>query len=309
MTQQGGPRPDDSQGTPKAGQILQQARLAAHIEANKVCADLRISFQTLEALEVGNYHLLPGDPYIRALLGSMSRYLGVDPVVVVREYNKEIGAAPQAPSAAPYTDKEHTYSTAHKQIFVIIVVVLFGLLALLISKLNKGESADALPAAGSMAPAESPAEPGDTTPESPALAPDSNALSEPEGADSARVLANPRSAAAGAASTAATAATSAAAAQGPVPAPPAVAANGDPAGMTVAVIKPLEDSVGVRVTRAGKEDYSALLRFGKQMQVSHPDTIIVYTSKRGTVEVTVAGKSVTPSRKRFMIFGSTVKPF
>lgn len=328
MTQHGGPKPEDPQGGTKAGHILQQARLAAHIEANKICADLRISPQALEALEQGNYHLLPGDPYIRALLGSMSRYLGVDPSVVVREYNREIGAAPQAPSAAPYTDKAHTYSTAHKQIFVVIVVVLFGILALLISKLNKGDSTDALPAAGTMAPADSPAAPGDTTPESRALAPDSAAAGEPAVADSARVKTAPGNAAAPAPAASAPA-TPAAPAPAPVPSPaPALspapglaapapasqgpapaAAAGDTAGMTVAVIKPLVDSVGVRVARAGKEDYATLLRIGKQMQVSHPDTIVVYTSKRGTVEVTVSGKTVTPQRKRFMIYGSTVKPF
>lgn len=296
MTQHGGPRPEDSQGGIKAGQILQQARLAAHIEANKICADLRISHQALEALEQGNYHLLPGDPYIRALLGSMSRYLGLDPSVVVREYNQEIGAAPQAPSAAPYTDKAQTYSTAHKQIFVVIVIVLFGLLALLINKLNQGEGTEDPPAAGSMAPSESPAAPGDTAPESRALVPDSAASGDTAGADPVQVKPAP-----GATSASGAVPSS----QGPSPAETA----GDTAGMTVAVIKPLADSVGVRVVRAGKEDYAALLRIGKQMQVSHPDTIIVYTSRRGTVEVTVAGKSVTPQRKRFMIYRSTVKPF
>ena len=190
--------------------------------------------------------------------------------------------------------------------FIVIVVVLFGLLALLISKLNKGESTDALPAAGTLAPADSPAIPGDTTPESRALAPDSAAAGEPAPADSARVKSDSRPAAGappGAPAPAAPTPASGAAAA------PAGAAAADTAGMTVAVIKPLADSVGVRVVRAGKEDYATLLRIGKQMQVSHPDTIIVYTSKRGTVEVTVSGRTVTPNRKRFMIYGSTVKPF
>jgi cytoskeletal protein RodZ len=89
MTQaSNGPKPEEPQGGGtggKVGQILKQARNSAHIEVNKICADLRISPQALEALEQGNYHLLPGDPYIRALLGSMSRYLGLDPAGIVKE--------------------------------------------------------------------------------------------------------------------------------------------------------------------------------------------------------------------------------
>ena len=169
-----GAKAEEPQGGAKVGQILQQARMTAHIEVNKICADLRISPNALEAIEQGNYHLLPGDPYIRALLGSMSRYLGLDPAGVVKEYNKEIGAATPEPVAVPYTDKASTYSTAHKQIFVAIVGVLFLVLFLLIGRLNRGESELPPPPVAGPAPTESVAVPGDSTPESKALAPDSS---------------------------------------------------------------------------------------------------------------------------------------
>jgi hypothetical protein len=81
------------------------------------------------------------------------------------------------------------------------------------------------------------------------------------------------------------------------------------AGLNSAIVKPLIDSVGVRVVRSGKEDFSTLLRLGKQMQVSHTDTIVVMVSKRKSVEVTVGDKTVIPERKRFKIYGTTVKPF
>lgn len=312
MTQSSnGPKPEDSQGGgAKVGRILQQARMAAHIEVNKVCADLRISPQALEAIEQGNYHLLPGDPYIRALLGSMSRYLGLDPLAVVKEYNKEIGAAPQEPSVAPYADKAHTYSTAHKQIFIVIVLALFVVLFLLIGRLNRGESVPAAPPVGSMAPVESPAAAaGDNGFESKSLAPDSAA------ADTSRDSAAVRRGSAPAVPAPGAAAPSPAPVPGTAPAAPATPAAqapgpaGDTAGMNVAVIKPIIDSVGIRVVRSGKEDFAALLRYGKQMQVSHPDTITVYTTKSRTVEVTAGGRTVVPTRKRFKIHGNTVKVF
>jgi hypothetical protein len=63
------------------------------------------------------------------------------------------------------------------------------------------------------------------------------------------------------------------------------------------------------VGRSGKEDVSTLLRLGKQMQVSHIDTIVVMVSKRKSVEVTLEGKTIVPDRKRFKIFGSTLRTF
>jgi cytoskeletal protein RodZ len=308
-----GAKAEEPQGGAKVGQILQQARMAAHIEVNKICADLRISPHALEAIEQGNYHLLPGDPYIRALLGSMSRYLGLDPAGVVKEYNKEIGAASPEPAAVPYTDKAHTYSTAHKQIFVAIVGVLFLVLFLLIGRLNRGESVPTPPPVAGPAPTESLAAPGDSTPESKALAPDSAAADSARDSSLAKPVPGtpaPSGAPAGAA-TAPPANTATPSATTPAPGAQAAAAAAaqDTAGLVVAVIKPLVDSVGVRVVRSGKEDYATLLRLGKQMQVSHPDTITVYTSQRNTVEVTVGGKSVTPTRKRFKIYGQTVKVY
>ncbi|HKP98171.1 MAG TPA: RodZ domain-containing protein, partial [Fibrobacteria bacterium] len=66
---------------------------------------------------------------------------------------------------------------------------------------------------------------------------------------------------------------------------------------------------GVKVLRFGKEDFSTVLRLGKQMQVSHTDTITVMISKRKAVEVTIGGKSVIPEKKRFKIYGNTLKTF
>lgn len=310
-----GAKAEEPQGGAKVGQILQQARMAAHIEVNKICADLRISPHALEAIEQGNYHLLPGDPYIRALLGSMSRYLGLDPAGVVKEYNKEIGAAAPESVAIPYTDKANTHSAAHKQIFVAIVGVLFLVLVLLIGRLNRGDSVPSQPPTAGLAPADSVAAPGDSAPESKALAPDTSAADS--GRDTGVAPPTPGAAPAGAAvappantaTPAATGAGAAAPAPAAQPSPSGAAPVQDTAGLIVAVIKPLVDSVGVRVARSGKEDYATLLRLGKQMQISHPDTITVYTTQRNTVEVTVGGKAVIPNRKRFKIYGNTVKVF
>ncbi len=332
-------------GGPATGKVLRDARLAAHIDLHKVCNDLRVSSQVIQALENGDYHLLPGDPYIRALLGSLGRYLNLDTQSLIAGYNREIGAAHTAPSIAPYKDRAHTYTAAHKQIFVIVFLGLFVVLFIFIGKLNRGDSET--PKSGpnmNSAPAESLSIPQDTGLESHSLAPDSmqSTLIPPDKivVDSVQTLPKVTPAIARPDTTKAKIAVAPApaiptptakeslqtpTAKAPVtrPAsPPTPAAtptstpvatpkksSSDSSIQNVVIIKPLIDSVGVKVMRSGKEDFATLLRMGKQMQVSHSDTIIIAISKRKAVEVTMGGKSVIPGKKRFKIYGTTLKTF
>ncbi|GEM_PF-1791640 len=328
------------------GQTVKEARQAANIDANKLCADLRISPQVLEALEQGNYHLLSGDPYIRALLGSIGRYLNLDPISLVQRYNKEIGAVHAAPSIAPYKDRTQTHTATHKQIFIGIFVLLFVVLFLLFRKLNVSDSdsskAATLPAHDSTSETLAPAA-QDTLLESKSLAPDSSlAKASPDSGETRGLGATSRIAgpspikppvpgapavpaapglAAAAPGTSAKPMT--AAVQGTPGKPLVAAVPGSPSAqvpspanapidsshLTLAVVKPLIDSVGVKVMRSGKEDFATMLRLGKQMQVSHTDTIVIAISKRKAVEVSIGGKNVIPDRKRFKIYGTTLKTF
>lgn len=331
------------------GAVLRKARVESDIDVNKICADLRISPQALEALEQGNYHLLPGDPYIRALLGSLGRYLGLDAQALVQKYNHEIGAVHAAPSIAPYKDRTSTHASSHKQIFIVIFAVLIVVLILIINQLKKSEPSAAGPEAtpGASANSTDSLTPQQDSLVAKSLAPDSApSRSSPDSGERSGLGARPApkalhegaakaipradSAASKAASSAAPHAaappvavvpspsvttspvagsTAAGAAATGAPAPAETSASAMAAGLNSAIVKPLIDSVGVRVVRSGKEDFSTLLRLGKQMQVSHTDTIVVMVSKRKSVEVTIGSKTVIPERKRFKIFGTTVKTF
>ena len=317
------PRPaNGSEGT-IIGRTLREARQAANIDANKLCSDLRLTTQTLEALEQVNYHLLPGDPYIRALLGSIGRYLNLDPIALIQSYNKEIGAAHAAPATvAPYKDRTQTHTNTHKQIFIGIFAVLFIILFLLFRKLNvdEGDPSKAVPppatgAADTLAPAAQ-----DTLLESKSLAPDTSlAKASPDSGESRgaapRLAPKPvppvpvPGALPAPAGTTAPGATTTVPVPAGAPAGTPAAAPIDSSHLTLAVVKPLIDSVGVKVLRSGQDDFSTLLRLGKQMQVSHIDTIVVMISKRKAVEVTLGGKTVIPEKKRFKIYGTTLKTF
>ncbi len=353
------PEDEIQKAGPSVGQIIKDARHAAKLDSAKVCNDLRISPSVLEALEEGKYHLLSGDPYIRALLGSIGRYLGLDSQKLIQNYNSQIGAVEAAPMVSPYKDRAHTYTTAHKQIFIAVVLILLAGLIVIVAKLNKHEidPMQTQPAPNSALP-ESLSQSTDTGAINPSLMPDSNSTKTPPEGLAAKTQGIPVPSVTGV-----NPAIPSNPSVSPNPTPAAIATNAAPTTnstqatdlnpsdkskkentaatnitnstpanlsptkiaavvpnaaanaatdsgrQNVATIRPLMDSVGIKVLRTGKEDFLTVLRLGKQMQVSHSDTLIVFISKRKAVEVTLGNKTVIPDRKRFKIYGNTVKPY
>jgi hypothetical protein len=132
-------QPDSAPPLPRvsAGGLIRDAREKAGITIPKLCADLRISSATLEALEAGDYAKLAGAPYVRAMLVSLSRHLRLDSKDVLNAYAAEIGGQ-QAPTAhvSPYKDDSGTHAKAHKQIFILLLAVLLFILLLIMGKVD-----------------------------------------------------------------------------------------------------------------------------------------------------------------------------
>ncbi len=256
---------DGESGKEKVGQWLRKTREAKGVDAEKLCSDLRVNRTVLEALESGQYHHLAGDPYIRALLGSISRYLHLDSQAVIARYNGEVGASPAAVQAAPYLDQGPKYRVVHRQVFFAILIAL-AILVLLITLLNRsGQEPELNPGP---APLDSLLDQGDTALEGTSLAPDSDTL-----------------------------------VQDSIPAQSRNAEVGEKV-----TIRPLRDSVQVRIVRMGKPDYNAYLRIGKQMQIPREDTIFVYTDVASALQVISGSARFVPTQKNFKIFNDTVNP-
>lgn len=332
-------REPDATGRASAGGMLREARLAAGLDAVRLASDLRISAQALEALETGQYHLLPGDPYVRALLSSLARQLHLDPQAVVQTYLNEMGLAPVATGqVAPYQDRGEKHSSAHRQVFAVLLVVLLVGLVVVWKQLNRPQIAplDPMPADTSGGLVDSLAE--DTLPESRALRPDSGngvfdtALAQagivptpdtaknPQGimpaakldsaaqplqpsvqpAPSAPSVDSAKAAGASAASTSSNASEV-------LPKDPKPQKLGT--GAHLAVFQALGDSLWVKVMRDGKPDDIRLLHRGKSLHVAHGDTVRIALSRKGALEMTLDGKVMQPSRKRFKILGSFYRPY
>lgn len=71
------------------GTLLRQQRERLGYDLNAVCAQLRIRMKYLEALEVGDFSLLPGHIYVVGFLKSYADFLGLDASAVVSAYQTE----------------------------------------------------------------------------------------------------------------------------------------------------------------------------------------------------------------------------
>lgn len=68
------------------GGLLRSARQKRNLSLTDVATATRIKVQFLEALEGGDYHLLPGPAYVTGFLRNYAGYLGLHPDDVVQEY-------------------------------------------------------------------------------------------------------------------------------------------------------------------------------------------------------------------------------
>jgi cytoskeletal protein RodZ len=270
-----------------AGTMIREAREKAGITIAKLCADLRISTGTLEALEAGEYGKLAGAPYVRAMLVSLSRHLHLDTKEVLKAFANDLGGGQQAAptvQVSPYKDDSGTHAKAHKQIFILLLAVLLFILLLIMGKVNTS------------AP--------EAEPEAPPVATDTllniDPLPEedslPPVQDSAAGDSASSTAAAAAATTAATNAAATAARE----------AAEDKARETHVRIEALTDSVWIRILPAGKRESSRYLLKGKPQEWTHSDAITFITRQSETVEVFTGGTSVIPDKRRFKVDGDQV---
>ncbi len=267
----------------RAGSLLKAARMAAGMDPNKLGSDLRISIHALEALENNEYDRLPGDPYVRALLGTLARRLGLDPLEVMRHYNAEIGALNTAPPVAPYKDLSETHILAHKQIFILILAVLLFTLVLVLLKFNKSTENSVVEESQPLDSLQKTETFTDTLPEMGSLQPDSIVS-----VDSTPIQAEA------------------------ITLPPTGESKSLPTPIKEPhrlVLKPLLDSVWLRVLRSGKPESRQLLLLGNQMEITHSDTIAFILDKKKSVEISWGDTTKIPTKRKFRIIGNILTYF
>ncbi|KIL41402.1 hypothetical protein SD70_07045 [Gordoniibacillus kamchatkensis] len=83
------------------GQLLRNARIERKISLDELQETTKIRKRYLEAIEEGNFKVLPGSFYVRAFIKSYAETVGLDPNEVLKLYNTDIPAAEPEPVAKP----------------------------------------------------------------------------------------------------------------------------------------------------------------------------------------------------------------
>jgi cytoskeletal protein RodZ len=83
------------------GQLLRNARIERKISLDDLQEATKIRKRYLEAIEEGNYKVLPGSFYVRAFIKSYAEMVGLDPNEVLKLYETDMPPAEAEPVAKP----------------------------------------------------------------------------------------------------------------------------------------------------------------------------------------------------------------
>lgn len=114
------------------GQLLRKARLEKGISLEDMQETTKIRKRYLEAIEDGNYKLLPGNFYVRAFIKSYSESVGLDPNEVLRLYRNVIPASQIDPKVEPNHRKRSGIKTNDRWSKRITTLVFISFLVFII---------------------------------------------------------------------------------------------------------------------------------------------------------------------------------
>jgi cytoskeletal protein RodZ len=123
------------------GQLLRKARLDKGISLEDMQEITKIRKRYLEAIEEGNYKLLPGNFYVRAFIKSYSECVGLDPNEVLLLYRNVIPAKELDAQVEPNPRKRTGIKTRDQWskrvttlVFISFIIVIIGLMYYFIEK-------------------------------------------------------------------------------------------------------------------------------------------------------------------------------
>ncbi|MCZ8512299.1 DUF4115 domain-containing protein [Paenibacillus filicis] len=131
------------------GQLLRKARLEKKISLEELQDTTKIRKWYLEAIEEGNYKVLPGNFYVRAFIKSYSEAVGLDPNEVLRLYQNVI-PAPEPEHIEPMRTKRTTGRNTEKIgkwassiMMISFIVLILGIIYYYLNLNHKGATNDA----------------------------------------------------------------------------------------------------------------------------------------------------------------------
>src|SRR5437879_2658866 len=105
-----------------AGQLFEKARIARKISLTKAARDLLIKKEQLEALEEGNWQILPEPAFVRGFVKNYAIYLGLDPDYLLALYRREFDERKFPRKDSPIDRQKRLMLTPNKVVSAAFVI-------------------------------------------------------------------------------------------------------------------------------------------------------------------------------------------
>ncbi|RCX12697.1 cytoskeleton protein RodZ [Fontibacillus phaseoli] len=96
------------------GQQLKEARLSRGLSLDDVQEMTKIRKRYLEAIEAGDYKVLPGSFYVRAFIKTYAEAVGVDPDELLNEHKQHVPDVAPEPAMEPVLQKRRSSRTSER---------------------------------------------------------------------------------------------------------------------------------------------------------------------------------------------------
>jgi cytoskeleton protein RodZ len=126
------------------GSALQRAREVRGLSLDEAARDTRLRVDQLDALERGEFDVLPGEVYVRASLRTYASYLGLDPDKVSGAYARTVEEVepPLPPGKLGPVERMIAASRIRdNQRFLLVAAVTILVILLAVGALSRGEAA------------------------------------------------------------------------------------------------------------------------------------------------------------------------
>jgi len=129
------------------GRILAAARTERGMSVSEVAQRLKFSLRHIEALEADRYDALPSGPFVRGMIRTYAKLLGVDPARLLQDVPQPGGASEPAMQprdmSVPFPQDSRPGSRAYLLLSMLIIVAVVVVLAEWFIRSQRGASEDA----------------------------------------------------------------------------------------------------------------------------------------------------------------------
>jgi cytoskeletal protein RodZ len=100
---------------PSIGRALRQARIDADLTVDEISTSTRVRIPIVHAIEQDDFSRCGGDVYARGHIRTLARAVGLDPALLLAQYDEAHGGRPPAPTpAAPLFEAERIRSDVRR---------------------------------------------------------------------------------------------------------------------------------------------------------------------------------------------------